>query len=94
MQAGGLGLDHVVGQHDREGLVADQVAGAPDRVAEAAALLLADVGDGAALHVGLLQHVEERGLAALLQRRLELGGAVEIVLERALAARGDEDELA
>ena len=93
LEAGGLGVDHVVGQHHREGLVADQVARAPDRVAEAAALLLADVGDAAARHVGLLEELEQRGLLAVDERLLELGGAVEIVLERALAARGDEDEL-
>ena len=37
--------DDVVGQDDRERLVADQVLGHEDRVAEAELLLLADVGE-------------------------------------------------
>ena len=36
-----LGLEHHVGQQQREGLVADQFAGAPDGVAQAERLLLA-----------------------------------------------------
>ncbi len=93
LQAGGLGVDHVIGQHHREGLVADQVARAPDRVTEAAPFLLADVGDAAARHVGLLEEVEQRRLLAVDEGLLQLGRAVEVVLEGVLAAGGHEDEL-
>jgi hypothetical protein len=70
LEAGLLGVDHVVGQDHREGLVADQAAGAPHRMAEAATLLLADIGDMAARHVGLAQQVDERVLPAVAQRLL------------------------
>ena len=43
--------------------------------------------------VGLRTQRQVVGLAALLEQRLELGGAIEVVLDRRLAARGDEDDL-
>ena len=54
---------------------------------------LPKVGNGARGHVGGRQRLQELVLALLAQRRLELGRVVEVVLQRGLAARGDEDEL-
>jgi hypothetical protein len=59
LEAGLGGRDHVVGQDHREGLVADEALRAPDRVPEAKRLVLADVGDGARVHVRVVQHLEE-----------------------------------
>ena len=44
-QAAGFALHDHVGKHHREGLVADQMAGAPHRMAEAERRLLADGAD-------------------------------------------------
>ena len=84
--------DHVVGQDHRERLVADEVLGHEHRVPEAELLLLADVG-----HLGevadcadLAEHLD---VALLLEQVLELVGEVEVVLDRALLAGGDDDDL-
>ena len=73
---------HVVGQDDRERLVADEVLGHEHRVAEAELLLLADVG-----HLGQVADVadlaEHLDVALLLEQVLELVGEVEVVLDRA-----------
>ncbi len=86
-------VEQHVGQQQRERLVADQFARAPDGMAEAERLLLA----GEAGAAGLRQVAVEAGqlgrLAALGQRLLELELAVEMVLDDALVAAGDEDEM-
>src|SRR5690348_6281980 len=64
---------------------------APDRVAEAERLLLADADDLAERRTRGLERVE--ALAALLHRRFELEADVEIIVEHSLATAGDEDEL-
>ncbi len=83
---------HVVGQDDREGLVADQLLGHQDGVAEAELLLLADVGD-----LGQVADVtdapEHLDVAALLEQVLELEREIEVVLDRPLLAAGDDDDL-
>ena len=83
-------VDHdVVGEQHRERLVTDVMARDRDRVAEPERIALAhvvDVGElGRELH--FLQQVV---LAALLEVVLELEVAVEVVLDRALAAAGDD----
>ena len=99
------GLDHLrqtarrvqhqfVRQHHRERLVADDVAGAPHRVAEPERRLLPGKARGAGgglvarqdLLLGLL-------VAARGQRGVEFEHAVEMVLDHALVAAGDEDEM-
>ena len=84
--------DDVVGQDHRERLVADEVLGHQDRVAEPELLLLADVR-----HLGqvadrpdLPEHLD---VALLLEQVLELVGEVEVVLDRPLLAGGDDDDL-
>ena len=51
----GAGLEQHVGQQQREGLVAYQLAGAPDRVAEPERRLLAGEADGAGFRLVLRQ---------------------------------------
>ena len=92
LQAGRSGVDHVVGQDDGEGLIADQVAGHEHGVAQAHGFLLADVGE--AHHVrDLAAHGEQIGLAAFFEGALELVADVEVVFDGRLAAAGDDDDL-
>ena len=87
-----VGDDDVVGQDDRERLVADQVLGHEHRVPEAQLLLLADVRQLG--EVGDRAHLAELlDLALLLEQVLELVVEVEVVLDRALVGRGDDDDL-
>ena len=84
--------DDVVGQEDREGLVADEVLGHQDRVAQAELLLLAHVGDlGQVADVADLAELLD--LALLLEKAFQLVGEVEVVLDGPLLARGDDDHL-
>ena len=87
-----VGHDHVVGQDDRERLVADEVLGHQDGVAEPELLLLPHVR-----HLGevadrpdLPEHLD---VALLLEQVLELVGEVEVILDRPLLAGGDDDDL-
>ncbi len=92
-EAAALGLHQHVGQQQRERLVADELARAPHRVAEAERQLLA----GEARLPGARQIARQElevGLAlALGQRQLELELAVEVILDHRLVAAGDEDEM-
>ncbi len=90
-QAARLAPHEVVGEQHRERLVADDVAGAPHRMAEAERLLLTHRGERAGRKAGRLERLER--FAAAPHRRLELIGDVEIVFERGLAPPGDEDHL-
>ena len=87
----GAGGHQVVREEDGERLVADDLARAPDGVAEAERLLLAHRGQHSGSEARAVERVER--LAARLHRRLELVGDVEMVVERRLASAGDEDEL-
>ena len=79
---------HHIGQQHREWLVADDLAGAPDRMAEAERHLLAGEtrrAGGRKIGRESLQLLE---LAALLQSVLKLIGDVEMILDdRLVAAR-------
>ena len=86
-------LHQHVGQQQRERLVADDFARAPHRMAEAERRLLAGEADGAGFRQGLRQQLQFRRLAALDQGHFELELAVEMVLDDALVAAGDEDEM-
>ena len=93
MRTPGRGLEQHVGQQQREGLVADELAGAPHRVAEPERLLLAGEARLAGLRQVALQLGQRVGLAAHLEGVLELELLVEMVLDDALVAAGDEDEV-
>ena len=101
-----IGLDHLgeagpravmqhVGQQQRERLVADDVARAPDGVAEAERRLLAREARRARARQGSASERLELLLScsALRERALELELDVEVVLDDALVAAGDEDEV-
>jgi len=90
--AGGVLHQHV-GQQQRERLVADDVTRAPHRVAEAERRLLAREA-GLACGGQVARELFELGvLVALAQRGVELVVQVEVILDHALAAAGDEDEV-
>src|SRR5262245_520162 len=84
--------DDVVAQEDREGLVADERARAENGVAQAERLALAQVRDRGQLGDGLDLGQLVR-LAAIVQEVLELEVRVEVILDRALAATGHDDDL-
>jgi hypothetical protein len=90
---GGLGVHDHVGQQHGEGLVADHVTGAPDGVAQAVRGHLAHVADLAGLGEVGQQGVEQVGLLLLLEGGFQLDVVVEIVLQGALAAPGDQHEV-
>ena len=92
-EAAALMLHQHVGQEQRERLVADQFARAPDRMAEAERRLLAGEAEGARLRQILRQKRQVRLLAALNQGQFEFELAVEMVLDHRLMAAGDEDKM-
>ena len=76
------GIDDVVGQHDSERLVADDLLGLQHRVAEAERLGLARVADLG--EIGDAAHdLEQRRLVLGFERGLELGTAVEVIFHGA-----------
>ena len=84
---------HHVRQQHREGLVADDIARAPDRMAKPERGLLAgEAGRAGGREVGH-QRLIFLLLVSLLERVLEFVGHVEMVLDHRLAATGDEDEM-
>ncbi len=91
-QAGRFRGDDIVGQNDRKRLVGDQAAGAPYGVAQSHGFVLADIRDGAGIHVCGLQCLQQPGLAGFSQRRFKLGRVVEIIFQRGLSARCNEDK--
>ena len=87
------GVDQVVAEQHRERLVADERGRLQHGVPEPLGLALADE-----VHLrdvgGLVHRGQPAGVALLLQRRLELGRAVEEVLDGRLVAAGDHEHLA
>ena len=93
-QAAARILHQHVRQHDSERLVADQFARAPDGVAEAERRLLAgEAGAAGAGQVGL-QKFEVGLFAALDQCHFEFELTVEVILDHAFVAPGDENDSA
>ena len=92
-QAAALVLHEDVRQQQRERLVADEFARAPHRVAKPERLLLPREARGAGLRQLLPQEIERLVLLPFEQRHLQLELAVEVVLDDALVAAGDEDEV-
>ena len=87
------GHRHHVRQQHRERLVADDLARAPDGVAEAERRLLA--GERAIARRGEVaeQRLQLLDFAAPSQRVLKLVGDVEMILDHRLVAAGDENEM-
>ena len=87
-----LRVDHIVAEDDGERLVADELARDQHGVAEAERLALPDVRE--VDHVrDLADLVELLAFAARFEERLELDRDVEVILDRVLAAAGDEDDV-
>src|SRR5262249_30486696 len=84
---------HHVGQEHGEGLVTDDVARAPNRMAKAERLLLARKTHGACRGKIAFKRLQLLELAALLQRLLKLIGDVEMVLDNGLVAPRDENKM-
>src|SRR5580698_3821297 len=77
LEAWRIGVDHIVGQDDREGLVAHKLFGAEHRVAQAEWLLLAHVAD--ARHGRYFaRQLEQLVFAFAFERRVELVADVEV----------------
>jgi hypothetical protein len=93
LQDTGGRLEQHVGEEKGERLVADKLAGAPDRMAETERLLLAGEARLAGLRQLALEFGELGGFAARFEGVLELELLVEMVLDDALVTAGDEDEV-
>ena len=86
-------LHQHVGEEEGEGLVADELAGAPDRVPESERLLLAREARASRLRQIGGDGLKLGGLAARGKHLLELELPVEMVLDGALVAARHEDEM-
>ena len=86
-------VDQVVGQDHGERLVADDRRRAQHRVAQSQRLGLADVDAVDARRRRGLHRLQQLGLVAQRELGLELVRLVEMVLDRALVAAGDEDHV-
>ena len=93
LQARRVRQHEVVRQQDRERIVADEGAGAPDGVAQSQRHLLAHGDHRAGFDLGLTQRLERISLVARAQRGLELERDVEMFHQCRLAAAGDHAEL-
>ena len=91
LERAGCAGHQVVGKQHRERLVADDLASAPDSVAETERLLLPDRDELAEAGARRLQRIE--AFALLPHRGFELEGGIEIIDQRRLSAAGDEDQL-
>ncbi len=93
LEATGPGMDQHVGQQQGEGNPADQLTRAPHRVAEPQRFLLAGKARlPGARQVGLEQR-QLQILAPPPERLLQFVLLVEMILDDALVASGDEDEV-
>ena len=92
LHAGDGGVDDVVGEEDGEGLVADDLFGHEDGVAEAEGFGLAGVGDAGEFGDGA-GDFEEGGFVFCGEGGFEFGAAVEVVFHGGFAAAGDDDDL-
>ena len=89
----GAGQGDHVRQHHGERFVADELARAPDRVAETERGLLAGEARRAGFRQLFLEKRRTSGFLALFKRVLELVIDVEIILDDRLAAPRHEDEM-
>ena len=92
LQAGRGGLNEIVRQDHGHRLAAGQVPRAPDGVAEAERLLLAHEQHLAGGADNGRHALQLRLPAALAQGLVQFQLMIEVILDRALVAAGDEDE--
>src|SRR5262249_9613113 len=86
-------LNQYVGQQQSEWLMADQLACTPDSVAKAKWRLLAGEAHGSSLRQVFRQEIELGLLASFRQGQLEFELTVEVILNHALVAPGNKDEM-
>ena len=101
----GIGVEHLgktslarclhqhIGKEQRERLVADQIARAPDRMTEAKRLLLAGEARAPRTRQIVGEGLKLGGLAARGKNLLEFELPVEMILDDALVAAGDKNEV-
>src|SRR5579883_217711 len=82
-----------VRQHHGERLIADDIARTPDRVTKPQRRLLACKADGAGFRLVAGQNFHLCFLAARLKRGVKFVHAIEMILDHALVAAGDKDEM-
>ncbi len=90
--AGGLAQHDVIGQQDGERIIADELARAPDGVAQPQRFLLADGHHGAGHDAGRFQRLERGCLVAGLQRVFKFVADIEIIDQGVLAPAGNKAE--
>src|SRR5437868_4246564 len=83
----------LIRQQHRERLVADDIACAPNRMAETERRLLAGETHRAGFRLVALQNLHFGFLAAGFEGRIEFKHPVEMILDHALVAAGDKDEM-
>ncbi len=93
LEASLLTAHNHVGKEKGEGLVTDDVAGAPDSMTETERLLLPREARLACCGLKIVQQGQFCVLVAGFQRLLEFELNVEIILDDGLAASGDENEM-
>ena len=92
LETGHFGIDHVVGQDDGEGLVADKFLGAENGVSQAERLALAHIADARKCR-DAARDGEQFFFAAALERGVEFEAVIEVVFHGAFAASGDDDDV-
>ena len=92
LETGHFGINHVVGQDDSEGFVADKFLGAENGVSQAERFALADIADARKCR-DAARDGEQFFFPAALQRGVEFEAVVEMVFHGAFAASGDDDDV-
>ncbi len=92
-QARNLGPHEVIGEYDRERLIADEFAGTPNGMSEPQWHVLTRIGDVAGLQHERAQFIEPVERTTLLEGVLKLRRPVEMVFDRLLAAPRYEDQV-
>src|SRR6202030_3022820 len=92
LEAWHRGIDQIVREMHHEGRIADDGPGAQHGVAEAQRRRLPDVHARSPARQNPAQRIEQFLLALRLQHGLELGIAVEMILDGALGTAGDEHQ--
>ena len=85
--------DHVIGQQDRERLVADELAGAPHGMAQSQRLLLTGIEKFAGADFGCPDRIEHVELATGFQYFIEIAIDIEVVFDGGFTLAGDEDDI-
>ena len=91
-EAAPRGANEVIRQVNEKWLIADGRSGAKDGVPQAKGFSLADIHAGDTIRQDAADQIEQVLLAAGFQRSLQLRIPIEVILDGALGAAGDENE--